>query len=137
MTVDEAKNELKSYLYKRKALEKSKEEYLRIFSSLTNCIGSLSLAPAHSSAGSDSQLISLVSKKEIFIERHNEQLEYLDKICIKIMQLDGLYAAVLEHKYIDDWDWQRIATALNYSTDNVKGYIHGKALYEYSKLNTF
>jgi DNA-directed RNA polymerase specialized sigma24 family protein len=137
MNIDEAKHELKNYRYKRKALEKAKEEYLRIFSSLTSGTSSLSLAPAHSSAGHDAQLIALINKRDKLIERHIEQLDYLDKITNKIMQLDGLHAAVLEHRYVDGWEWRRIATALGYSEDNIKGYIHGKALNYYSKLNTF
>ena len=137
MNIDEAKHELKNYRYKRKALEKAKEEYLKVYSNLTSGTTKLSLAPAHGSVDSDSQLITFICKKDKFIERNIELLELLDKITNKIMQLEGLYSAVLEHRYIDGWEWRRIATALNYSEMHIKTYVHSKALSEYSKLNTF
>lgn len=45
---------------------------------------------------------------------------------------------LLAMRYINGYSWRRIAAKMNYSVDNVIGYIHRKALHEVEiKLNSF
>lgn len=56
------------------------------------------------------------------IEKRNEIVKTINKV--ERAELSRL----LYDKYIERWEWQRIADDIDYSLDHTKGYLHAKAL---------
>jgi tRNA(Ser,Leu) C12 N-acetylase TAN1 len=46
------------------------------------------------------------------------------------------YRSILTLRYLCGMEWYKVAQAIGYSEDHTRGWMHGKALMEFSKVNT-
>jgi len=130
-------NRYQDALYKKKKLEMREEEYRKSITGAKAITYSDMPGGSHSNEGLEKYMVEL--------ERY--RLDILDqmKVCVQerknvinaIESIEGddadKYKLLLSLRYINCFKWDRVTEemAINgqvYSLDNVKGYMHGKAL---------
>lgn len=130
----------KEYLNRYRHINSYIDCKLEEIAQLRNKATRLSPTAMFDRGGNVSDRVGRTAAKIVDLEREidgevDKLTEIRDEIANTISQIDDIdIRTVLEYRYINGWNWRRIAAKMQYSEDHVTCYLHRKALCQVEKI---